>query len=67
MDVDAALRVLEDLAAQPEKGNQLSPAIRQRILNLSNDLPGLVLIPERIAFMQIFEVNSPPPRHCPTD
>lgn len=62
MDVDAALRVLEDLAAQPEQGKQLSPAIRQRILNLSNDLPGLVLIPERIAFMHIFEVSLLPGR-----
>lgn len=60
MDVEAALRVLEDLAAQPEQGNQLSPAIRQRILTLSNDLPGLVLIPERIAFMHIFEASPPP-------
>lgn len=60
MDVEAALRVLEDLAAQPEQGNQLSPTIRQRILTLCNDLPGLVLIPERIAFMHIFEASPPP-------
>jgi hypothetical protein len=58
MDVEAALRVLEDLPAQPEQVKQLSPAVRQRILALSKDLPSLILTPEQIAFMQIFEVST---------
>jgi len=59
MDVESALKLLEDLPGQPEQVKQLSPATRQRILALAKNLPSMVLTPEQIAFMQIFET---PPR-----
>lgn len=57
MDVEAAIKVLEDLPAQPEQVKQLSPKVRQQILALAKNLPSSVLTPEQIAFMQIFEVS----------
>ncbi|KAK0639804.1 S-adenosyl-L-methionine-dependent methyltransferase [Cercophora newfieldiana] len=59
MDVESAIKLLEDLPAQPEQVKQLSSDVRQRILALVKNLPLLVLTPEQIAFMQIFET---PPR-----
>ncbi len=56
MDVQSALKVLEDLPAQAEQVKQLSLDIQQRILALAKNLPSLVLTPEQIAFMQIIEV-----------
>jgi len=57
MDIEAAIKLLEDLPGQPEQVKQLSPQIRQRVLALAKNLPSLVLTPEQIAFMQIFEVS----------
>ncbi len=57
MEIESAIKVLEDLPAQPEQVKQLSPEIRQRILSLAKNLPSLVLTPEQIAFLQIFEVS----------
>lgn len=58
MDIESAVKALEDLSAQPDQAKQLSPDLRQRILSLGKELPGLFLIPEQLAFMQIFEVTS---------
>ena len=58
MDIESAVKALEDLSAQPDQAKQLSPDLRQRILSLGKELPGLFLTPEQLAFMQIFEVTS---------
>ena len=57
MEIESAIKVLEDLRAKPEQVKQLSPEIRQQILSLAKNLPSLVLTPEQIAFVQIFEVS----------
>lgn len=62
MDIESALKVLEDLPGQPDKVKELSPAVRQRVLALAKNLPTLVYTPEQIAFMQIMEVSWPSKR-----
>jgi hypothetical protein len=62
MDIESAIKVLEDASAQAK---QLGPQFRQRILSLAESLPTLVLSHEQLAFKHIMEVSQSCKRKYP--